>query len=253
MGSWLAPIGSFAALSDSELTTTNRAMMRIDSLSTSVGKSFAWLILVLTVAMTYKVFVRYALNAPITWAFDFSDITCGALFLMAGASTLSRNAHVRGDFLYRSWWPRTQASRRDPKPVAEGRKVLARPGWCRRVVLIDSTSLIDPADAGQMIVTGTHGALVGSRPEMALQADGYAAAFNDAGVGRDGASISRLAALDQRGIAGLAVSAASARIGDAASAYEDGIVSFTNKSAGRLGARAGEALKSRLATWLRQA
>ena len=122
MGSWLAPLGSFAALSDSELTTTNRAMMRIDSLSTSVGKSFAWLILVLTVAMTYKVFVRYALNAPIAWAFDFSYITCGALFLMAGAYTLSRNAHVRGDFLYRSWWPCTQASRRDPKPVAEGEK-----------------------------------------------------------------------------------------------------------------------------------
>jgi TRAP-type mannitol/chloroaromatic compound transport system permease small subunit len=60
-------------------------------------------------AMTYEVFVRYALNAPTTWAFDFSYITYGALFLMSGAYTLSRNAHVRGDFLYRSWQPRTQA------------------------------------------------------------------------------------------------------------------------------------------------
>ena len=97
-------------MSNSHLTTTNRALMCIDSLSTSVGKSFAWLILVLTVAMTYEVFVRYALNAPTTWAFDFSYITYGALFLMAGAYTLSRNAHVRGDFLYRSWRPRTQAT-----------------------------------------------------------------------------------------------------------------------------------------------
>jgi TRAP-type mannitol/chloroaromatic compound transport system permease small subunit len=88
----------------------NRLLLWIDALSTSVGKSFAWLILVLTLAMTYEVFVRYALRAPTSWAFDFSYITYGALFLMSGAYTLSRNAHVRGDFLYRSWRPRTQAS-----------------------------------------------------------------------------------------------------------------------------------------------
>jgi TRAP-type mannitol/chloroaromatic compound transport system permease small subunit len=82
----------------------------IDSLSTSVGKAFAWLILILTFAMSYEVFVRYALGAPTSWAFDFSYITYGALFLMAGAYTLSRNAHVRGDFLYRTWRPRVQAT-----------------------------------------------------------------------------------------------------------------------------------------------
>jgi TRAP-type mannitol/chloroaromatic compound transport system permease small subunit len=81
----------------------------IDSLSTAVGKTFAWLILVLTFAMSYEVFVRYALNAPTTWAFDVSYILYGALFLMAGAYALARNAHVRGDFLYRSWRPRAQA------------------------------------------------------------------------------------------------------------------------------------------------
>jgi TRAP-type mannitol/chloroaromatic compound transport system permease small subunit len=86
-----------------------RFLFFIDSLSTWVGKSFGWLILVLTAGMTYEVFVRYALNAPTTWAFDFAYITYGALFLMAGAYTLSRNAHVRGDFLYRTWAPRTQA------------------------------------------------------------------------------------------------------------------------------------------------
>jgi TRAP-type mannitol/chloroaromatic compound transport system permease small subunit len=56
------------------------------------------------------VFVRYVLSAPTTWAFDFSYITYGALFLMTGAYTLSRNGHVRADVLYRFWKPRTQAS-----------------------------------------------------------------------------------------------------------------------------------------------
>jgi TRAP-type mannitol/chloroaromatic compound transport system permease small subunit len=82
----------------------------IDSLSTWVGKSFAWLILVLTLGISYEVFVRYALRAPTTWAFDFSYINYGALFLMAGAYTLSRNGHVRADVVYRLWKPRTQAS-----------------------------------------------------------------------------------------------------------------------------------------------
>lgn len=82
----------------------------IDSLSMWVGKAFAWLILVLSLSVTYEVFVRYALNAPTTWAFDFSYITYGALFLMSGAYALARNNHVRGDFLYRKWQPRTQAT-----------------------------------------------------------------------------------------------------------------------------------------------
>jgi TRAP-type mannitol/chloroaromatic compound transport system permease small subunit len=81
----------------------------IDSLSAWVGKAFGWLILVLTLGVSYEVFVRYALRAPTTWAFDFSYITYGALFLMAGAYTLSRNGHVRADVVYRLWRPRTQA------------------------------------------------------------------------------------------------------------------------------------------------
>ena len=82
----------------------------IDSLSTWVGKAFAWLILVLTLGISYEVFVRYALRAPTSWAFDFSYINYGALFLMAGAYTLSRNGHVRADVMYRFWPPRLQAS-----------------------------------------------------------------------------------------------------------------------------------------------
>ena len=86
-----------------------RLLLFIDSLSTWVGKAFAWLILVLTFGISYEVFVRYALRAPTTWAFDFSYINYGALFLMAGAYTLSRNGHVRADVWYRFWRPRRQA------------------------------------------------------------------------------------------------------------------------------------------------
>ena len=82
----------------------------IDSLSMWVGKAFAWLILVLTLGVSYEVFVRYVLGAPTTWAFDFSYINYGAMFLMAGAYTLSRNGHVRADVIYRFLNPRTQAS-----------------------------------------------------------------------------------------------------------------------------------------------
>ncbi|MPZ59346.1 MAG: TRAP transporter small permease subunit [Rhizobiales bacterium] len=87
-----------------------RFLYFIDSLSMWVGKSFGWLILVLTLGTSYEVFVRYLLRAPTTWAFDFSYITYGGLFLMAGAYTLSRNGHVRGDVIYRLWPPRVQAA-----------------------------------------------------------------------------------------------------------------------------------------------
>lgn len=81
----------------------------IDSLSTWTGKAFAWLIMVLTLGVSYEVLVRYAFRAPTTWAFDFSYINYGAMFLMAGAYTLSRGGHVRADVVYRFLKPRTQA------------------------------------------------------------------------------------------------------------------------------------------------
>jgi TRAP-type mannitol/chloroaromatic compound transport system permease small subunit len=87
----------------------NRFLFLIDSLSMWVGKAFAWLILILTLGISYEVFARYIFRAPTTWAFDFSYITYGAMFLMAGAYTLSRNGHVRADVLYRFWKPATQA------------------------------------------------------------------------------------------------------------------------------------------------
>jgi hypothetical protein len=144
-------------------------------------------------------------------------------------------------------------SDRDPDACGETRRVLDQAEWRRRIVLIDSASLISPDDRGQILVTASHGALVGGDAAMALRVDAFAAVFSDAGVGIDGAGISRLPALDGRGIAGIAVSAASARIGDAASVYEDGIVSHVNDTARALGARIGEPLKPRLAAWAESA
>lgn len=82
----------------------------VDLLSKSVGHAFAWCIVILTLGVSYEVFVRYLLRDPTSWAFDLSFLLYGALFLMAGAYTLSRNGHVRGDVFYRMWPPRVQAS-----------------------------------------------------------------------------------------------------------------------------------------------
>jgi TRAP-type mannitol/chloroaromatic compound transport system permease small subunit len=82
----------------------------IDGLSTWVGKIFAWLIMVLMTVVCVEVFKRYILNAPTAWIFDAENMLYGTLFMMCGAYALAQNAHVRGDFLYSSMRPRTQAS-----------------------------------------------------------------------------------------------------------------------------------------------
>ena len=79
----------------------DRVVFFINKLSMWIGHAFAWCILVLTFAVSYEVFVRYALRDPTAWAFDVSYIMYGALFMMAGAYTLSRDGHVRGDVFYR--------------------------------------------------------------------------------------------------------------------------------------------------------
>ena len=81
----------------------------IEGLSVWVGRAFGWCILVLTLSVSYEVFVRYALNQPTVWAFDMMVQMYGALFLMAGPYALAQDTHVRGDFLYRLWRPKTQA------------------------------------------------------------------------------------------------------------------------------------------------
>jgi len=81
-----------------------------DELSAWFGKVFAWSIMVMTLGTGYEVVVRYAFRAPTPWSFDLSYMLYGTLFMMAGAYTLSRDGHVRGDFLYRLWPPRRQAA-----------------------------------------------------------------------------------------------------------------------------------------------
>jgi TRAP-type mannitol/chloroaromatic compound transport system permease small subunit len=86
----------------------HRFIYGVDQLSKTVGHAFAWCILMLTFGTSFEVFMRYVLNNPTSWAFDFSYLMYGGLFFMAGAYTLSRNGHVRGDFIYRMWRPRIQ-------------------------------------------------------------------------------------------------------------------------------------------------
>ncbi len=85
-------------------------LLFIDRLSAGVGKAFGWCIVIMTLGTCYDVFMRYLFRAPTDWAFDVSYFMYGALFMMAGAYTLSRNGHVRGDFVYRMWPYRVQAA-----------------------------------------------------------------------------------------------------------------------------------------------
>jgi TRAP-type mannitol/chloroaromatic compound transport system permease small subunit len=80
-----------------------------DKLSAWFGKAFAWCVMVMTIGVGYEVFARYMFNRPTAWAFDLTYMMYGTMFMMAGAYALSRDAHVRGDFIYRLWSVRTQA------------------------------------------------------------------------------------------------------------------------------------------------
>ncbi len=104
---------------------------------------------------------------------------------------------------------------------------------------LDSASLVLTEHNNSIVVTGSHGGLLGNRPETALKYDVLGALYNDAGIGKDAAGTSRLPALDARGIAAATVSSLSARIGDARSTYEDGIISRVNARAASLGLREG--------------
>ena len=81
----------------------------IESLSIWVGRAFGWCILILTLSVSYEVFVRYVLNSPTVWAFDMMVQMYGALFMMAGAYALAQDTHVRGDVFYRLLPVRWQA------------------------------------------------------------------------------------------------------------------------------------------------
>jgi TRAP-type mannitol/chloroaromatic compound transport system permease small subunit len=87
-----------------------KLLLTVDRISTWVGQAFSVCIVILTLHVSWEVFSRYALDAPRAWAFDFMIMMYGTLFMMAGAYTLSRNGHVRGDVLYGFFRPRTQAA-----------------------------------------------------------------------------------------------------------------------------------------------
>ncbi len=108
-----------------------------------------------------------------------------------------------------------------------------------RVWALDSASLAAAEDAGDILLTGSHGSLLGGRPSKALAADALAAVFNDAGRPAGDVPTGRLAALDERGIAAGTVDANSARIGDGRSTYFDGVLSAVNRTAAALGASKG--------------
>ena len=84
--------------------------LAVDRVSTFAGQAFAWLIVALTGLICWEVFSRYVLNDPHAWAFDAQIMLYGTLFMMAGAYTLAKNGHVRGDILYGFFTPRTQAA-----------------------------------------------------------------------------------------------------------------------------------------------
>ena len=87
-----------------------KLLLTVDKISTFVGQAFSWLIVSLTLLISWEVFSRYALDNPHPWAFDVMIMMYGTLFMMAGAYTLAKSGHVRGDVLYGFFEPRTQAS-----------------------------------------------------------------------------------------------------------------------------------------------
>lgn len=124
--------------------------------------------------------------------------------------------------------------------LAEARFVARSQPGEPRVIVMDSASMVDVSDAGAIVITASHGALLGDNPDTALRVNAIAAIFSDAGFGKDRAAVKRLSVLDRRGIAGATVSIYSARIGDGRSVYEDGVLSCVNETAASMGIAVGQ-------------
>jgi hypothetical protein len=125
-----------------------------------------------------------------------------------------------------------------PAPMQEARHEVSDTDGVR-VFTLDSNALVTPDDAGRIMLTGSHGGLLGGRAATAVKYDVFAAVYNDADFGVDDAGISRLPALNMRNIAGACVSAWSARIGDGQSTYRDGFVTAVNRRAAACGGEIG--------------
>lgn len=140
---------------------------------------------------------------------------------------------------------RAPPARMEPPPERESRQPLAGPwGSSVSVAALDSVSLVTAADAGAIVVSGSHGGLLGARPETAIKVDAFAALYNDACGGIDDAGFSRLPALDRRHIAAATVDGRLARIGDGHSTYDDGVLSRVNQTSAGLGAAPGMSAKA---------
>jgi len=129
-----------------------------------------------------------------------------------------------------------------PRAYTEGRTLLA--AGPAEVWGLDSLGLLLDEDAGRLLVIGSHGALQGGRAETALRVAARAAVFNDAGIGADGAGLTRLPVLAARGIPAATVDCMSARIGDCRSMWATGVISAVNTTAAQRGARVGEAVSA---------
>jgi len=127
-----------------------------------------------------------------------------------------------------------------PPSITEGARFVMRdvPGE-PALICADFIGMLQPDDAGRIVVTASHGALSGGRPDTVVPQDIHAVFFSDAGVGMDGAGIARLADLERREIVAAATSADSAPIGDSRALYRDGMLSSVNRPASARGARVG--------------
>jgi TRAP-type mannitol/chloroaromatic compound transport system permease small subunit len=105
---WLVTNHPISYISLKDIVMQN-LFLTVDKISTFVGHCFSWLVIGLTGLIGFEVFSRYVLNNPHAWAFDAQMMLYGTMFMMAGAYTLAKNGHVRGDILYGFLKPRTQA------------------------------------------------------------------------------------------------------------------------------------------------
>ncbi len=130
--------------------------------------------------------------------------------------------------------------------IGETRLRIANSGH-REVWALDSVALARPEDRRTILVTGSHGALMGGHTDSVLDVDVFAAFFNDAGGGKEGAGFSRLPGLEKRGVAAGTVSCDTARIGDGRSSYDTGVLSRINAVASRLELREGMSVRDAVA------
>lgn len=142
----------------------------------------------------------------------------------------------------------------EPPPITDGARFVMRsvPGE-PDLICADSVGMLRPEDSGRIVVTASHAALPGGRPDTIVPRDIHAVFFSDAGVGLDGAGIARIAHLDGLGIIAATTSADSAPIGDSRALYRDGVISHLTGAAERAGAAKGMRLQAFVDILLAQA